>query len=574
MATAARGDGGDGGTSVVMTRCSICHFVNPANGPTHNARTCPLRQTQCRRSLPEGHPFYEPGQCVSAACIHKQKCNTCGLFGHLYGTQALTVERWRFNKKGRLVRKPTKRALCKDDFVCALMTDVSIQSMVDNSVSVATAAAQDAHTRRVATSRLRGNTNVERLDIDETIDVMEELNSDAAVLQKENKTQIKTLYKNLHLGVVAANRLAASAAESSLDEATPSTSDSENRGILSTSSGSEAAAAAAGARRSRGRGRTPRGSGGRGTGRSGGSGSGGGGSGGGSGGGGGGSGGGSGSGKKKLELKSTRVHHAGRQSRTDRYAAAVAKGQRASPSKRGGARKSKDTVRKGSMGTAPIDVDDLDVNDGSAAVNDGWPAGTRARFETRLPEFYSPRFGGNPPTRIAHAVIVQLYQCPIEEVDAEMAGVVVKGASDSQLRGYMLTPGTLSAAQVAEWLCSAMGSALRCATLPSMAMALERVVNAAAAEAANASGFGGPPAVDSRAAARPLACAAPYGGGSLPAAAADATAVPPVLPVATVVSTLPAVPPAAAGSTPASPGVPTAAAKTPVATCGAGARSS
>jgi len=119
-----------------------------------------------------------------------------------------------------------------------------------------------------------------------------------------------------------------------------------------------------------------------------------------------------------------------------------------------------------------------------------------------------------------------------------------------------------------------MGSALRRATLPSMAMALERVVNAAAAEAANAFGFGGPPTAASRAATRPVPCAAPHGGGSRPAAAADATAVPPVLPVATVQPTPPAVPPAAAGSTPVSPGVPTAAATTPVATCGAGARSS
>jgi len=237
VATAAGGDGGDVCASGVMTRCSIFQFASNANGPTHNARTCPLKQTKCRRSLPEGHPFHEPGQCVSATCVHKQKCNTCGLFSHLYGTQALTVERWLFNKNGRLVRKPTKRALCKNDFVCALMTDISIQIMVDNSVSVSMSAGQDAHTRRVATSRLRGNTNVERLDIDETVNVMEGLKSDAAVLQKANKTKIKTLYNDIHLGAVAANRLAASAAESSLDQATPSPSESENGAdILSTSS--------------------------------------------------------------------------------------------------------------------------------------------------------------------------------------------------------------------------------------------------------------------------------------------------------------------------------------------------
>jgi len=84
-------------------KCSLCHYVSPPDGPTHNARTCPLRQTQCRRTLPVGHKFYEAGQCVSADCVHKQQCNTCGVPGHLYGTQALNTRRWKFNSKGALV---------------------------------------------------------------------------------------------------------------------------------------------------------------------------------------------------------------------------------------------------------------------------------------------------------------------------------------------------------------------------------------------------------------------------------------------------------------------------------------
>jgi len=273
-----------------------------------------------------------------------------------------------------------------------------------------------------------------------------------------------------------------------------------------------------------------------------------------------------------MELKSTLAHHAGRQSRKDRYAAAVAKGQRASPTKRGVTGKGKGPARKGSMAAALIDVDDLDDNDGSAAVNDGWPAGTRARFETRLPEFFSPRFGGYPPARIAHAVVVELHQCLIEDVDAEMAGVVVKGASDSQLRGYMLTSGTLSTAQVAKWLCCAMTSTIRFATLPSMAMALERVVNKAAAKDATASGVG-VAAAAARAAAGPFATAAPRGCVPRPATAADAVTVPPVRPGAAVVPTLTAVYPTAAGSTPASSGIPPVAATTKAATVEAGERS-
>jgi len=82
-----RRGGGDAETAIM--KCSLCHYVSSPDGPMHNARSCPLRQTQCRRSLPEGHPFREPGQCVSALCVHKEKCNTCGVTGHLCGTQAL-----------------------------------------------------------------------------------------------------------------------------------------------------------------------------------------------------------------------------------------------------------------------------------------------------------------------------------------------------------------------------------------------------------------------------------------------------------------------------------------------------
>lgn len=97
---------------------------------------------------------------------------------------------------------------------------------------------------------------------------------------------------------------------------------------------------------------------------------------------------------------------------------------------------------------------------------------------------------GTSPVRIAHAVVAELYQCPFEDVDANIAGVVIKGASDSQVRGFMLTSGTLSSAQVAEWLCSAMSPPLRRASLSSIAYAVQRVVDTAAAAAADATGSG------------------------------------------------------------------------------------
>jgi len=51
--------------------------------------------------LREGHPFRQLAKCVSALCVHKEKCNTCGVIGHLYGTQALHPGRWKINNKGR-----------------------------------------------------------------------------------------------------------------------------------------------------------------------------------------------------------------------------------------------------------------------------------------------------------------------------------------------------------------------------------------------------------------------------------------------------------------------------------------
>jgi len=434
-------------------KCSICHYVSPPDGRTHTARTCPLKQTQCRRSLREDHLFYEAGQCVSAGCVHKQKCNTCDITGHLYGTQALTINRWKLNNKGRMVRKQTTQPLCKDDFVCTLMTEESIRSMVDNSLSVSTAAAHDAHQRRVATSRLRANTNAECLDIDETVRVMEQLGSKAAVLQKQNKVGFKTLYKNAHLGAVAAGHLAASAAESSMDDATPPSSDGEQKvDDLATSSDDGEERPVGPGVSGKGKGRARRG---------------------------------------VNKLDAMRTHRARRQNRTDRYVSAVVKGQRRSPTAASAtkSRGAKGNEGKASIGEA-IAVEAQAASEEAEARTRGWPLATRHRFEDYLPVFFSPRFGGTPPLQVAHGAAMELYQCPMAEVDADMAGLIVRGATNKQVRGYMLTSGTICAAQVAEWLCSAMPDALRSATLPSKAYAVVLMVAKQAATSAAASGVG------------------------------------------------------------------------------------
>jgi len=450
----------------------ICHYVSTPDGPTHNARTRPLKQTQCRRSLQEGHPFFQPGHCVSAGCVNQQKCNTCGITGHLYGTQALTTRRWKLNNSGRLVRKQTSEDLNKGDSVCSLMTELSVQRMVDNSVSVSTAAAQDTHTRRVATSRLRSNVNAERLDIDETVRVMEGLWSEAALLQSQNRAGFKTLYANAHLGAVAANRLAASAAESGLDDATPPPSEGDDEDRLLSTSADDGA--------------SPQGKvGGNASGPA--------------------QGGGQGGEKRKHQQETwERRLRAGRQSRTARYAAAVAKGQARSSRKSAAQKPGWGKGWKGPAGEGSVSAELIDVD---AAVDapelQDWPPKTRARFEINLPVFSSPRFAGTPPLRIAHAVVSELYQCPFDEVDAEMAGIVVKGAMGSQVRGFVLSSGTLCAAQVAEWLCVSMTDALRRATRPSMAPAVLGVAQKEAAASAKASGVG-IPAVAAPAVAAPV----------------------------------------------------------------------
>jgi len=86
------------------------------------------------------------------------------------------------------VRKPNKQPLSKDDFLSPMMTDLSVKSMVENTVSVFTTAAEDTKTGRMVTSRLRANNNTKRLNIVETMRVLEGLESNAALLQEENKT--------------------------------------------------------------------------------------------------------------------------------------------------------------------------------------------------------------------------------------------------------------------------------------------------------------------------------------------------------------------------------------------------
>jgi len=169
-----------------------------------------------------------------------------------------------------------------------------------------------------------------------------------------------------------------------------------------------------------------------------------------------------------------------------RFAAAVAKSQRPSTVAKGSAKgkgKGKGNSRQGFDAVLAIDVGESDgaqaAGSAAAAAHIEWPAVTRARFTSLLPEFFSPRFGGAPPVLGAHSAISDLFQCLCEDGDTDVAGVFVQGASDAQVRGYTLNSGTLTPALVSEWIFSAVSPALRSATLPSMSLAFQRVVNRA-----------------------------------------------------------------------------------------------
>jgi len=82
----------------------------------------------------------------------------------MYGTQALNVARWKLNCWGHLFCMQTSYPFSKNEYIFLLITDVRIQSTVENSFNVTTTAAEAAHRRRVGTSRLHASTHVERLD--------------------------------------------------------------------------------------------------------------------------------------------------------------------------------------------------------------------------------------------------------------------------------------------------------------------------------------------------------------------------------------------------------------------------
>lgn len=423
-----------------MVRCGVCHYVSPPNVKGHTARTCPINQVECRRSLPVGHPFKEVGQCLLGNCIHHETCTTCGLTGHLVGTQKLSDARYKLNEEGSLVRKQSKKALNTSDFVCMKITAVAVKTLIANANNASTAA-DAAKIKRLATvSRLRGNVHAGRIDVEETIELMEEMGSDAAILQAENKPVFQTLVKNAHLGAVEAGKKAAEAAESDVED------DGLVEGASDLVSSGEEDSAVEGNTRWAVK-----------------------------------------SGKNKNKKKQG-VFLGAPSRRMSNYAASVVKGRRAKHAtpprklfksvepktcKNG---KAKSSASSGSSAVAALDPVDGIVFGLGVDVAERWPSGTRAAFSDALPMFTFPAFGAYTSVQVAHLVLEKVTQRPVAEIDVELSGYVTKAAVDRHVRGYMLASGTLSAAHVAEWLCCLMSAPLQTAMLTSVAQAIRTIV--------------------------------------------------------------------------------------------------
>lgn len=423
-----------------MGKCGICDYVSPPDGPRHDARTCPLKNVECRKSLPDGHPFSMPGHCLQESCVYTHHCDTCGLKGHSRGTLKLNPSRFRFNDKGIFVRRQNKAPLGPEDFVCTLLSQSA--NLVSNTQNASAAKAVDAHQRRVSTFRLLDNVHAAGMDLSEAIRLVEHKGTKSALLNSKNKKAFLTLTKNAHLGAVEATRLAAEEAESSLGEEGLSSSEDENE---------------------RSPEKRPDG------------------------------------GRPGAQSRAVRRFEKSRKSRMDRYALAVYRGRTGKATQVLGTgksalpRRTKNRMSSNGSEGESSSPDNTEAALGSRAFDAegdvAWPRGTRAAFENDLPVFFSPSFAACTPLQVAHAAMERMCQCPIGDVEKVLSGLVVKGAMERHVRGYILTSGSLNAAVVAEWLCSSIPDAMRAGSLTSMARAVAAVVDEAATKAATSVGL-------------------------------------------------------------------------------------
>jgi len=110
--------------------CNLCKFEPREGEMGHHSRCCPLREVECRSSLPSDNPFSLRGPCISHYCVHMAQCQACGSIGHTRKTLKLVPTRWGVLSTGQLVLAHNAPALTKADFVCRLVFEDTVRLLL------------------------------------------------------------------------------------------------------------------------------------------------------------------------------------------------------------------------------------------------------------------------------------------------------------------------------------------------------------------------------------------------------------------------------------------------------------
>lgn len=382
--------------------CRICRYTYKTGTSGHNAKNCALNDMHCRAQEPPASPYHVTGPCLSGSCSHNMTCTVCHKLGHSNATQRYTPIRWRM-KKGTLARSDHQPALSGADLVCDFLKDSDVKQIVENCVNAATEAAFGKARDTGVSLKLRAKMHEACLTGDEVVALMLAHKSKASGLSEQNLPTFRLVRQHRKKGAIAANEAAARELESRLDGSEDSLSDSSS----------------CGGRGRRGSSRTV---------------------------------------VRPSRSVKDRMGKSGRQARALASANAIVK-RRSSVSGRGGGgggggssshrspsqrppRGRPPSVSLKGKGVKVLKTDDVLVasdSRGSADGGRGWPPGAWARFSELLqPVSWAP-FASLTPTGLVDAVLVAACQLPIEQTDEEVRRLMLKGAMESGLRGFMVS---------------------------------------------------------------------------------------------------------------------------------------
>ncbi|KAK1862341.1 hypothetical protein I4F81_004915 [Pyropia yezoensis] len=413
--------------------CGICGFVGP---PSHDARRCPLSERLCRHSLPIDHEFFLASPCMTHNCVCKKVCTTCYAVGHQTQTQSFVSDRWRMGDGGAITRKTPRRGVEVQDFACPKMTVGLMNILIQGAKTSATNSAVRRSEMDAAAVRLRQNSLQSGLgDLKDVVVVLEAQGSPAALLEGANRPAFDALTAGIDDGAVTANLRAAAAME-----------DQTGLEPVETSVGGAMSAA----------------------------------------------------------LSTDEGEPSPRPSRIQDYAAAIARQRtragmpsRAASRKEGLAATRTPRPVSASPGPQPLRRSravlrslghnvDGPVEPVEEPTPSAWPAGTREAFSSPLPHFFSASFSRLSPVLVAHRVSLSLFcASDLEGADGRLTAFFVGGATRFHVRGFVLLSGSVSAAQVADWLCCDIPSDEQPSMLPSVAAAVQKVHAVASGAAAS-----------------------------------------------------------------------------------------